>query len=222
MREFKCGLCGYIFSEAVGLPEKNIPPGTKWEDIPDSFVCPLCGAPKAVFEEVKAKKETAKKVESKPVMQKVEKVGEYTPEIISIIFSNLAKGCEKQRLFEEMDLFNDLSLFFKENGTAGDSVDFNDSLAMLEDDLSTKFPTAKNISQGVGDRGALRALTWSEKVSMIDSTLVSGYLNDKESMEDTDLYVCEICGFVYSGQDLPDNCPICKVPKFKITKMERR
>jgi hypothetical protein len=35
------------------MPEQGIAPGTKWEDIPDDFTCPLCGAPKSAFEEMK-------------------------------------------------------------------------------------------------------------------------------------------------------------------------
>jgi len=49
MRKFKCSVCGYVFDEAEGIPENGIAPGTKWEDIPDDFNCPLCGEPKSVF-----------------------------------------------------------------------------------------------------------------------------------------------------------------------------
>ena len=49
MRKFQCADCGYIYDEAEGLPEKGILPGTKWEDVPDSFVCPGCAASKSFF-----------------------------------------------------------------------------------------------------------------------------------------------------------------------------
>ena len=51
MREFCCSVCGYVYSEAKGIPEAGIAPGTKWEDLPDDWVCPLCGATKAEFQE---------------------------------------------------------------------------------------------------------------------------------------------------------------------------
>ena len=49
MRKFKCSICGYIYDESVGIPEKGITPGTKWEDLGEDFVCPLCRAPKSLF-----------------------------------------------------------------------------------------------------------------------------------------------------------------------------
>jgi rubredoxin len=53
MKKYVCGACGYIFDEAVGLESQGIAPGTKWEDIPDDFVCPVCGVGKDMFTELK-------------------------------------------------------------------------------------------------------------------------------------------------------------------------
>lgn len=44
-----CDLCGWEYNEEEGYPDGGIAPGTKWEDIPDDFVCPLCGAGKDEF-----------------------------------------------------------------------------------------------------------------------------------------------------------------------------
>jgi len=52
MKKWQCFYCGFVYDEAEGLPEEGIPPGTRWEDIPDTFVCPDCGASKADFEMV--------------------------------------------------------------------------------------------------------------------------------------------------------------------------
>lgn len=43
--------CGYIYDEALGDPDNGIAPGTKWEDVPDDFLCPVCGLEKEFFEE---------------------------------------------------------------------------------------------------------------------------------------------------------------------------
>lgn len=51
MKKYVCTVCGYIYDEAKGCPEKNIAPGTKWADVPDDFECPLCGVEKDSFEE---------------------------------------------------------------------------------------------------------------------------------------------------------------------------
>ena len=52
-RKFVCKICGWVYEEAKGCPEQGIAPGTKWEDLPDTFHCQLCHAPKDQFEEVK-------------------------------------------------------------------------------------------------------------------------------------------------------------------------
>ena len=46
--EYEC-VCGYIYNEADGDEDNGIKPGTKWEDLPDDFVCPLCGLGKDEF-----------------------------------------------------------------------------------------------------------------------------------------------------------------------------
>jgi len=49
MKKYECGPCGYIYDPAVGDPDGGIAPGTAFEDIPDDWVCPLCGLGKDVF-----------------------------------------------------------------------------------------------------------------------------------------------------------------------------
>jgi rubredoxin len=51
-RRYMCLGCGFLYDEEFGLPEHGIRPGTRWADIPDSWVCPDCGTPKARFEMV--------------------------------------------------------------------------------------------------------------------------------------------------------------------------
>ena len=45
-------MCGYIYDEALGDPDEGIAPGTPWEDIPEDWFCPDCGASKEDFEMV--------------------------------------------------------------------------------------------------------------------------------------------------------------------------
>jgi len=49
-RVWQCLLCAFVYDEAEGLPEEGIPPGTPWEQVPDSWSCPDCSATKAEFE----------------------------------------------------------------------------------------------------------------------------------------------------------------------------
>lgn len=50
MKTYICTICGYVYDESVGVPEQGIAPGTKFEDLPEDFTCPDCGAPKSLFE----------------------------------------------------------------------------------------------------------------------------------------------------------------------------
>ena len=44
MGKYVCDLCGWEYDPEAGYPEAGIAPGTAWEDVPEDFVCPLCGA----------------------------------------------------------------------------------------------------------------------------------------------------------------------------------
>ncbi len=48
---YVCPQCGFVYDEDEGDPANGIAPGTKFEDLPESYLCPWCGAPKDVFEE---------------------------------------------------------------------------------------------------------------------------------------------------------------------------
>lgn len=50
MKRYLCVICGWIYDEALGDPSEGIPAGTRWEDIPEDWVCPACGLGKDVFE----------------------------------------------------------------------------------------------------------------------------------------------------------------------------
>ena len=52
MDKYKCKVCNYIYDAAQGDPDADVKPGTKFEDLPADWVCPLCGAGKSEFEKV--------------------------------------------------------------------------------------------------------------------------------------------------------------------------
>lgn len=45
-----CNVCGYVYDEDAGDPDNGIRKGTRFEDLPDDWVCPVCGAPKSSFD----------------------------------------------------------------------------------------------------------------------------------------------------------------------------
>ena len=49
MQKYQCTICGYIYDPALGDSDGGIKPGTRFEDIPDTWVCPVCGAAKDKF-----------------------------------------------------------------------------------------------------------------------------------------------------------------------------
>ena len=49
--KYICELCGYEYDEDLGDPENNIEAGTRWDELPEDFECPLCGVPKDQFVE---------------------------------------------------------------------------------------------------------------------------------------------------------------------------
>lgn len=50
MKKYVCTACGYIYDPEVGDPDSGIAPGTAFEDIPEDWVCPICGVGKDMFE----------------------------------------------------------------------------------------------------------------------------------------------------------------------------
>ncbi len=211
MKKYRCSLCGYIYDESK---EK-----IKFEDLPEDWTCPLCGAPKALFEEVKeSEKENIKEVveESKETeVKETDDLRKLTNYEISLICSNLARGCEKQYLEEERLLFTELSKYYesKEENKKGTLKDISN---LVKEDINS-FNEAMQLADKYQDRGAKRVITWSSKVSNIIKIIIENYEKKGiDYLKNTKIWVCDICGFVFIGDVPPKICPICKVPSFKI------
>jgi rubredoxin len=52
MEKWKCVVCGYIYDPGTGDPDAGIPAGTPFEQLPESWICPVCGATKDMFEKL--------------------------------------------------------------------------------------------------------------------------------------------------------------------------
>ena len=50
MDKYVCTVCGYVYDPEQGDPDNGVDPGTKWEDVPNDWECPVCGASKDDFE----------------------------------------------------------------------------------------------------------------------------------------------------------------------------
>lgn len=224
MAKYVCSVCGFIYDEAAGIPELGIVPGTKWEDLPDDWVCPLCGAEKSEFEKRGGEEAAVKPsaAASKTVIEDTD-MKEMSALELSALCSNLARGCEKQYKHDESELFKELADYFKKAAPIAKDPKFEGLIELIEADLGEGFPHAHAVASEFGDRGALRALVWSEKVTKILRSLVNRYQKEGDKMlENTEVYVCTICGFVFVGDNPPELCPVCKVPNWKFEKVGGR
>ena len=208
MKQYVCSICGYIYDE-----EKN----GRWEDLPDDWKCPICRAGKDAFRLKEQKTEDAAKL-PKPEVER-----ELSPMEMSIICSNLARGCEKQYLPEQSEDFKKLTEFCRSEAKPIEETGTEELLALVNKDLEERYPYGNAVAGREHDRGALRALTWSEKVTRMLQSLLARYEAEGDKMlENTCVYVCSVCGFVYVGDEPPTLCPVCKVPAWKFEKAEGR
>lgn len=119
---------------------------------------------------------------------------ELSPLEISTLCTNLARGCEKQYKSKEAALFTELAGYFKDASLPAKNPDYNQLIALIEKDLEQGFTNANAIASDSKDRGALRALVWSEKVTRILKSLLIRYQKEGDAMlENTGVYVCTIC-----------------------------
>lgn len=232
MKKYVCTICGYIYDEAAGNPSGGTAPGTRWEELPESWVCPLCGAPKSLFREQVPQEPVATHTEVQEnrcaetpadKAEPTEDARQLNAGELSALCSNLARGCEKQYLTEESALFTELSDYFRAKAPVPEAVETEQLLSLIEKDLGSGYPDANSAAEDAADRGALRALVWGEKVTRILNSLLSRYKSEGDAfLSHTHVYVCTICGFIYIGEQPPELCPVCKVPAWKFEKIERR
>ena len=219
MKKYICQVCGYVYDEAAGIPEEGIAPGTKWEELPDDWMCPMCGAAKDDFEE---QNDTAPAEKATTVVSNDVSLGELSAGMISAVCSNLSKGCEKQYKPEAAECFAKLAEYYNSISEPPEKKGFAGLAELAKQDLDSGYANANAVATEAADRGAMRALVWGEKVTKIVSSALTRYEKQKDALlKDTNIHVCEICGFVYIGEEPPEVCPVCKVPKMKIRKIGR-
>lgn len=206
--KYICSVCGYIYDESSQA--------VSFSDLPNEWVCPLCGAPKALFN---VKEEEKTQVEFKAID---EDLTELSIGQLAALCSNLARGCRKQYKEEEALLFDKLSDYFTASVKPIDDATVEKLAAKLSEDIDL-YPSVRATVDSQNDRGAARVCVWGDKVTRILDSLVSRYLKEGEKMlEGKNVYVCSVCGFVYIGDKAPDLCPVCKVPSWKFDKVEGR
>ena len=203
-----CQICGYVYDDA----KEKIP----FSELPDTWKCPLCGAAKSDF-----KPEEVKPTAPKAAIQTADAdLKELSAGQLAALCSNLARGCEKQYKPEEAGLFRQLADYFTAITPALTDATVEKLSTDLQDDIEN-YASVRATADAEADRGAARICVWGEKVTRMLSSLVNRYLKDGEAMlENTSIWVCTTCGFVYIGDEAPELCPVCKVPAWKFEKIE--
>ncbi len=214
MKRYRCKICGHVYDESKEQ--------VKFVDLPDDWKCPLCGAPKNLFEEIKEEKSTNVTQMMEEEMNPTsfdEDLRNLSSLELSLICSNLARGCEKQYLEKERQLFQELATYYEENDSSKEGT-LNDVKQIVGQDLKQQ-EQAMNVADHHQDRGAKRVLTWAGKSTKIMNMILDNYEKKGiDYLKNTKIWVCDICGFVYIGDVPPTVCPICKVPNFKILEVK--
>lgn len=210
MKKYRCTICGYIYDEE----KENV----KFSDLPEDWKCPMCGAPKSLFEEVVEDNQTVEVKKETEVITEDNDLRELSNDEIAYVCSNLAKACEKQYLEEEKKLYLELFKYFISNEVKSGKL--NDLEVMFDKDIKL-LNDAFNLANTYEDSGAKRVLTWATKTTNIINNIIKNY-NEKgiEYIKNNKIWVCDICGFVFIGDNPPQVCPICKVPNFKILEVQ--
>ena len=205
---YVCRICGHVYDES----KENVP----FDQLPDTWRCPLCGASKHDFApETERSSGSAKPSADTEI--KALSAGQ-----LSALCSNLARGCEKQYKAEEAKLFAELADYFAAITPPVSDASVEQIAALLQSDADS-YADLRMTADANGDRGAARVCVWGEKVTRMLSSLVSRYLKEGEEMlAGTNVWVCTVCGFVWTGDDAPELCPVCKVPSWKFEKIGGR
>ena len=209
--KYVCQICGYVYDDA----KEKVP----FEELPDDWKCPLCGAAKSDFKPEANGDEKKVVTAIEPMEEDLEKLSAGQ---LAALCSNLARGCEKQYKQEEADLFKQLADYFTAVVPAVNDASIEKIAKELQTDADN-YAAVRATADANADRGAARVCVWGEKVTRMLSSLVNRYLNEGEAMlKDTNIWVCTTCGFVYIGDTPPELCPVCKVPNWKFEKIEGR
>lgn len=210
--KYVCSICGYVYDEARE--------GKPFSQLTDSWTCPLCGAAKSAFspqQKAETPKAPAVPVHIDEDMKKLS-AGE-----LAALCSNLARGCEKQYKARESQLFHEIADYFSAAAPAVPDADIAQLVRLLEKDLGEGYPSLHSAAVSDSDRGTQRICVWGEKVTTILNTLLQRWEREGDAfLQNTQVWVCTVCGFMYIGDSAPELCPVCKVPSWKFEKIEGR
>ncbi|MBE6507378.1 MAG: rubredoxin [Methanocorpusculum parvum] len=215
MKKYLCTICGHIYDEEAGDEKTKIPEKTTFESLPEKWTCPICGAAKFEFREL-----TAPKTQKPPKTHPLSTAGIAVLKD-SAICSSLAKGCEKQYKNDEAAIYHSLSKELKESVPKMEGASFSALHQRAGQEIASLIPTTKRVAENHHDRGALRAVTWAEKVTRIHHSLLERHAAEGPALlKDKTVFLCPVCGFIFIAEKAPSKCPVCSVPEWKFEIVE--
>ncbi len=220
MTKYKCSICQWVYDPEIGDPKGGIEPGTPFESLPEDWRCPLCNAPKSDFFKLEDTKPSQKKV-SAPSDLTHNDLKELSPAELAFICSSIALGCRRQYLDEEAALFETIAKEYL-NIAPTDKIDtsFEHIAKLVTESIKKGYPEAYASAEAAKDRGAKRALTWTEGATRMLSLQLKQHLESGgANLKNTNIFVCEACGFISIGDEVPEFCPVCKVGSIKFRKI---
>ena len=213
---YVCQICGYVYDD----DREKIP----FAALPDDWRCPVCKASKADFKPEAAPAASPAQQEAESTLYEADDADlqKLSYGQLAALFSNLARGSEKQYKPEAAALYAQLAEWFADRAQAQADAGTEKLERLLQSDVAA-YPGVRAAADAAGDRGAARSTVWGEKVTRMLLSLVSRYREEGEAMlTGMEVWVCTACGFVYIGQEPPALCPVCKVPAWKFEKAEGR
>ena len=141
--KFVCPVCGYVFDEAR---EK-----AAFSSLPETWQCPICKAAKSLFTPQEGEAPT---ISGEPAQ--AEELRPLTPGELAAVFSNLARGCEKQYHPEEEARFQELAAYFAGLAPQEPDASVAQLLAFFQEELAQGYPAYQAAAQAAGDRGSQR------------------------------------------------------------------
>lgn len=86
-------------------------------------------------------------------------------------------------------------------------------------EFQSMYPPMIDAAKEEGNKAAERSFTFANEVEKVHAALYQKALDNLEALEETDIYVCNVCGYTCEGE-APDECPVCKAKKQAFFKVD--
>lgn len=138
---------------------------------------------------------------------------------LSALCSGLAHSCEIQYLFKEAQEFMILADYYKAQIQPPSDASVDQLLTLMKEDQST-FARADVAAEAANDRGAKRILKWCQGATQSLNFVLSQYISQGvQIFQNSNIYICEICGHIEISNTMPRGCPVCHVSNIRIQKV---